>query len=326
VTTGRPWWRSAAIYQIYVRSFADGNGDGIGDLEGVRARLPYVRDLGIDAIWFTPWYPSPMADGGYDVADYRDIDPQFGTLAEAEQLIEEATALGLRVIVDVVPNHCSYRHRWFEEALAAGPGSPERRRFWFQPGRGAHGELPPNNWLSIFGGSAWTRTRTPTALRASGTCTSSLRSSLISTGTTRTCAASTRTCCGSGSTAASQASASTQRALLFKDPALPGFDSARRPESAPVHRPGRVARRLPLVARTRERIRRRANPDRRALAAGHGAFRPLPAPRRDAHGVQLRVPRLPVAAGPVAGLHRFDARSALLRSARRQPGCSRTTT
>src|SRR5690348_14063053 len=114
---GRPWWRNAAIYQIYVRSFADSNGDGIGDLGGVRAKLPYVRDLGIDAIWFTPWYPSPMADGGYDVADYRDIDPQFGTLAEAEQLIEEAAALGLRVIVDVVPNHCSFRHRWFEEAL-----------------------------------------------------------------------------------------------------------------------------------------------------------------------------------------------------------------
>jgi alpha-glucosidase len=155
---GRPWWRSAAIYQIYLRSFADGNGDGIGDLAGVRAKLPYIRDLGIDAIWFTPWYPSPMADGGYDVADYRDIDPQFGTLAEAEQLIEEAAALGLRVIVDVVPNHCSYRHRWFEDALASKPGSPERRRFWFRPGRGAHGELPPNNWSSIFGGSAWTRT------------------------------------------------------------------------------------------------------------------------------------------------------------------------
>jgi alpha-glucosidase len=153
---GRPWWRSAAIYQIYVRSFADGNGDGIGDLAGVRAKLAYVRDLGIDAIWFTPWYPSPMADGGYDVADYRDIDSQFGTLAEAEELIEEAAVLGLRVIVDVVPNHCSHRHRWFQEALAAGPGSPERGRFWFRPGRGAHGELPPNNWLSIFGGSAWT--------------------------------------------------------------------------------------------------------------------------------------------------------------------------
>ena len=155
----RPWWSSAAIYQVYVRSFADGNGDGIGDLAGVRAKLPYLRDLGIDAIWFTPWYPSPMADGGYDVADYRDIDPMFGTLAEAEQLIDEAAALDIRVIVDIVPNHCSDRHRWFQDAVAAGPGSPERARFWFRPGRGAHGELPPNDWSSIFGGSALTQTQ-----------------------------------------------------------------------------------------------------------------------------------------------------------------------
>ena len=142
-----------------MRSFADGNGDGIGDLAGVRSKLSYLRDLGVDAIWFTPWYPSPMADGGYDVADYRDIDPIFGTLAEAELLIDEAAKLDIRVIVDVVPNHCSDRHRWFAEALAASPGSPERNRFWFRPGRGAHGELPPNDWSSIFGGSAWTRTR-----------------------------------------------------------------------------------------------------------------------------------------------------------------------
>ena len=155
----RPWWRSAAIYEVYVRSFADGNGDGIGDLAGVRARLPYLRDLGVDAIWFTPWYPSPMADGGYDVADYRDIDPMFGTLGEAEQLIEEAAGLGIRVIVDIVPNHCSDRHRWFREALTAEPGSRERDRFWFRGGRGQEGELPPNDWSSIFGGSAWTRTQ-----------------------------------------------------------------------------------------------------------------------------------------------------------------------
>ena len=154
-----PWWRSAAIYEVYVRSFADGNGDGIGDLAGVRAKLPYLRDLGVDAIWFTPWYPSPMADGGYDVADYRDIDPMFGTLGEAEQLIKEAADLGIRVIVDIVPNHCSDRHCWFQEALSSGPGSRERDRFWFRAGRGKEGELPPNDWSSIFGGSAWTRTQ-----------------------------------------------------------------------------------------------------------------------------------------------------------------------
>jgi alpha-glucosidase len=151
------WWRSAVIYQVYPRSFADGNGDGIGDLAGIRDRLPYLRDLGVDAIWFSPWYPSPMADAGYDVADHRDIDPVFGTLAEAVTLIDEAHSLGLRVIVDIVPNHCSIAHRWFQEALAAGPGSAARELFWFRDGRGNNGELPPNNWTSIFGGPAWTR-------------------------------------------------------------------------------------------------------------------------------------------------------------------------
>ncbi|RKE17276.1 glycoside hydrolase family 13 protein [Streptomyces sp. TLI_171] len=157
----RPWWRTAAIYQVYVRSFADGNGDGVGDLAGVRSRLPYLRDLGVDALWFNPWYLSPMADGGYDVADYRDIDPLFGTLAEAQDLIVDAHDHGLRVIVDLVPNHCSDQHPWFRQALAAGPGSPERERFWFLPGKGKDGELPPNDWQSYFGGNAWTRSVDP---------------------------------------------------------------------------------------------------------------------------------------------------------------------
>jgi alpha-glucosidase len=151
------WWRGAAIYQLYVRSFADGDGDGIGDLAGVRARLPYLAALGIDAIWFNPWYPSPMADAGYDISDYRSIDPVFGTLDDADALIGEAHAHGIRVIIDVVPNHGSDRHPWFTEALAAGPGSAARARFWFRPGRGRSGELPPNNWQSVFGGPAWTR-------------------------------------------------------------------------------------------------------------------------------------------------------------------------
>ena len=131
-----------------MRSFADGNGDGIGDLAGVRARLPYLADLGVDAIWFNPWYPSPMADAGYDVADYRDIDPAFGTLAEADALIAEAHALGIRIIIDIVPNHCSDQHPWFQAALAAGPGSPERDRFWFRPGRGA-GRRPAAERLAV---------------------------------------------------------------------------------------------------------------------------------------------------------------------------------
>jgi alpha-glucosidase len=155
------WWPGAAIYQLYVRSFADGDGDGIGDLAGVRAHLRYLASLGIDAIWFNPWYPSPMADAGYDISDYRSIDPVFGTLADADVLIGEARALGIKIIIDIVPNHGSDRHPWFAEALAAGPGSAARTRFWFRPGRGAAGELPPNNWQSIFGGPAWTRVTEP---------------------------------------------------------------------------------------------------------------------------------------------------------------------
>ena len=155
------WWRGAGIYQVYVRSFADDNGDGVGDLAGVRSRLPYLAELGVDALWFNPWYASPMADGGYDVTDYRTIDPMFGSLAEAEKLIAEALDLGIRTIIDIVPNHVSDTHRWFVQALAAAPGSPERARFWFREGRGEHGELPPNDWPSQFGGSAWTRVPNP---------------------------------------------------------------------------------------------------------------------------------------------------------------------
>jgi len=160
-TTDGGWWRSAAVYQVYVRAFADGSGDGIGDLAGVRSRLTYLRDLGVDALWFNPWYPSPWADGGYDIIDYRAVDPAFGTLADAEQLIAEARSLGLRTIVDVVPNHVSDQHPWFRAALAAGPGAPERDWFWFRPGRGARGDDPPNGWVSHFGGPAWTRAKNP---------------------------------------------------------------------------------------------------------------------------------------------------------------------
>jgi alpha-glucosidase len=160
-TGGAGWWRSAVIYQVYVRSFADGNGDGIGDLPGARARLPYLKGLGVDAVWLTPFYASPQADGGYDVADYRAVDPMFGTLTDADDLVRDAHALGLRVIVDLVPNHCSDQHEWFKQSLREGPGSPLRERFHFRPGKGAHGELPPNDWNSLFGGPAWTRVTGP---------------------------------------------------------------------------------------------------------------------------------------------------------------------
>jgi alpha-glucosidase len=151
------WWRHAVIYQIYPRSFADGNGDGIGDLPGIIDRLPAVADLGVDAIWLSPFYTSPQKDAGYDVADYCNIDPVFGTLADAERLITTAHDLGLRVIVDLVPNHSSDQHEWFRAALATDPGSPERNRYMFRDGTGENGELPPNNWESVFGGPAWTR-------------------------------------------------------------------------------------------------------------------------------------------------------------------------
>lgn len=149
------WWRSAVIYQIYPRSWADGDGDGVGDLPGITGRLPYLRALGVDAIWLSPFYTSPQADAGYDVADYRAIDPLFGTLADADRLISAAHENDLRVIVDLVPNHTSDEHAWFRAALAASAGSPERDRYVFREGRA--GDEPPNDWQSVFGGPAWTR-------------------------------------------------------------------------------------------------------------------------------------------------------------------------
>ncbi|WP_235737848.1 glycoside hydrolase family 13 protein [Nocardioides alcanivorans] len=156
-STAAAWWRDAVIYQIYPRSFADANGDGVGDLPGVTARLEHVAALGVDAIWLSPFYRSPMADAGYDVADYREVDPVFGDLGDAERLVARAHDLGLRVLVDLVPNHTSDEHAWFRAALAASPLSPERERYVFRDGRGPRGEEPPNNWSSMFGGPAWTR-------------------------------------------------------------------------------------------------------------------------------------------------------------------------
>ncbi|MFE9337350.1 glycoside hydrolase family 13 protein [Streptomyces sp. NPDC007063] len=149
------WWRDAVIYQVYPRSFADGDGDGMGDLPGVRQRLPHLAALGVDAVWLSPFYASPQADAGYDVADYRAIDPMFGTLHDADALIRDAHALGLRVIIDIVPNHSSDRHEWFTRALAGDPAA--RERYHFRAGRGERGELPPNDWESVFGGPAWSR-------------------------------------------------------------------------------------------------------------------------------------------------------------------------
>jgi alpha-glucosidase len=146
-----PWWRSAAFYQIYVRSFQDSDGDGVGDLAGIRSRLPYLRDLGVDALWLTPFYPSPQADHGYDVADYCGVDPRFGTLEDFDELLADAHALGLKVTIDIVPNHTSDQHRWFRNALA-DPGHPDRKRYLFLPGEDGG---PPTGWTSAFGGPAW---------------------------------------------------------------------------------------------------------------------------------------------------------------------------
>ena len=147
------WWRHAVVYQVYVRSFADSDGDGIGDLPGITARLPHLAELGVDALWITPFYTSPQHDHGYDVADYRTVDPLFGSLSDADTLLERAHELGLRVVVDLVPNHTSSEHEWFTAALAAEPGSPERARYLFRDSP----DGPPNNWNSVFGGPAWTQ-------------------------------------------------------------------------------------------------------------------------------------------------------------------------
>ncbi|ETB48607.1 alpha-amylase [Mycobacterium avium 11-0986] len=157
----KPWWSSAVFYQVYPRSFADSDGDGVGDIDGVTAHLDHLEQLGVDAIWLNPVTVSPMADHGYDVADPRDIDPLFGGMAAIERLIAAAHRRGIKITMDVVPNHTSSAHPWFQAALAAGPGSDARQRYFFRDGRGTDGELPPNNWTSVFGGSAWTRVLEP---------------------------------------------------------------------------------------------------------------------------------------------------------------------
>lgn len=206
------WWRHAVIYQIYPKSFADASGDGVGDLHGVVARLDHLARLGVDAIWLSPFYRGPQRDGGYDVADHRDVDPRFGTVADAERLVEEAHRRGIRVIVDVVPNHTSSDHPFFREAMASPPGSPAWGRYHCVRGRGPDGDEPPNDWRSLFGGIAWTRIPDADGARpAGGTCTSSTRTSPTSTGRIPTSSPSSTRRCGTGSTAGSTASASTSR-------------------------------------------------------------------------------------------------------------------
>lgn len=155
--TGSEWWRSGVIYQVYPRSFSDSNADGMGDLPGITSELGQLQELGVDAVWLSPFYPSPQKDAGYDVSDYKDVAPPLGTLTDFDEMLEKAHKLGLRVMIDLVPNHSSDQHEWFQEALRAKPGSAARNFYHFQDGKGEQGELPPNNWLSMFGGPAWTR-------------------------------------------------------------------------------------------------------------------------------------------------------------------------
>ena len=151
------WWRQAVVYQIYPRSFADSDGNGLGDLRGIISRIPYLAELGIDAVWLSPFYPSALIDGGYDVDDYRDVDPRLGTLADFDEMTARLHGCGIKVIVDIVPNHTSSRHAWFREALAAPKGSPARNRYIFRDGLGPDGAQPPSDWVSVFGGPAWAR-------------------------------------------------------------------------------------------------------------------------------------------------------------------------
>jgi alpha-glucosidase len=155
------WWRQAAVYQIYPRSFADSNGDGIGDLKGITSRVSYLEALGIDAVWLSPFYPSALADGGYDVDDYREVDPRIGTLADFDSMTTALHESGIKVIVDIVPNHSSNRHAWFREALNSRRGSDARNRYIFRDGKGENGEIPPADWTAAFGGPAWTRITEP---------------------------------------------------------------------------------------------------------------------------------------------------------------------
>ena len=155
------WWRQASVYQIYPRSFSDSNGDGLGDIKGITAKVPYLKELGIDAVWLSPFYPSALADGGYDVDHYRDVDPKLGTLADFDEMSAALHAAGIKLIADIVPNHSSNRHEWFREALASPRGSAARERYIFRDGQGENGEIPPSDWESVFGGPAWERITEP---------------------------------------------------------------------------------------------------------------------------------------------------------------------
>ena len=310
------WWRDAVIYQVYIRSFADGDGDGLGDIAGIRSRLRYLADLGVDALWINPWYPSPMADAGYDVADYRAVEPRFGSLEDAEALLREAHEAGLRVLLDIVPNHTSDRHAWFVEALAAGPGSPARERYVFRPGRGDDGDLPPNEWQSVFGGPAWQRVTEPDGTPGEWylhlfapeqpdvnwehpEVARRLREDpalLVRPGRRRLPDRRRALAGQAGRPARRRGPGVAPPAGRGRRRAAPLPVAA-----APVLGPRRGARDLPRLAPHRRLLRPAPGVRRRGLGRRAGAAGPLPAPRRAAHRLQLHLPpgavgrRLPAA-------------------------------
>ena len=329
------WWRHAVCYQVYVRSFADSDGDGIGDLPGITARLPYLRDLGVDALWITPFYTSPQYDHGYDVADYCDVDPLFGTLADADALLDRAHELGLRVIVDLVPNHTSSEHAWFRAALAAGPGSPERARYMFREGRGVDGSEPPNNWESVFGGPAWTRVEdgewylhlfdtTQPDLDWRNPEVGDMFEDVLRFWLDR----------GVDGFRIDVAHG------LFKEESLRDQVVCPTPAAAPAHQlpssmvdrvvtrradvgPARGARRLPPLAPGPRRVRRRPDGGRRGLDPDAGVDGRVRAPRRAAPDVQLLLAARPVVGDRVRATSSPAPSRPSRRSTPRRPGCCR---
>ena len=329
----RAWWRSAVVYEVYLRSFADSDGDGVGDIGGLRGRLPYLADLGVDAVWITPWYPSPMADGGYDVSDYCDIDPRFGTLADADALLADAHALGLRVIVDLVANHTSERAPVVRRRARRGPGSPERDRYFFRDGR-AGGERAAQRLDQRLRRPARGRAcGSPTAGRGSGTCTCSPPSSPTSTG-------------------AGPAVREDFDAVLrfWLDRGVDGLRVDAAPAMAKVpglpdagHAPGaRFESRTwvdnphwdvdsvhDILRRWRAHrghLRRRPAVRHRGRRPRSRTAQPLRAPGRDAHQLQLRLPHRAVGGAPAARRSSTRASPRSSRSARRPPGCCPATT
>ena len=308
------WWRRAVVYQVYIRSFADADGDGIGDISGIRSRLPYLERLGIDAIWITPWYASPMADGGYDVADYRDIDPLFGSLSDADALIAAAHEHGIRVLIDIVPNHTSERHPWFQAALASAPGSPERRRYLFRDGRGPDGSEPPNDWRSVFGGGAWTR-----VVDAGGVpgqwyvhlfAPEQPDLDWSNPEVRREFESIVRFWLDRGVDGFRIDVANS----LIKDPTMPDIGPlvagapAPTPGQPPALGPRRGARGLSIVAGDRRRLHASARLRRRDPCREPRATGALPPPRRAAHGLQLRLSARALVAGLAPGGHRHHHR------------------